>query len=109
MKLYYVYIALCTDGSYYIGVTNNVENRIAQHNEGSDSEAYTFSRRPVKLVYTELFTEILQAIAREKQIKRWSRAKKQALINEKWDSLNGLSACKNETSHKNLDLEDKTG
>ncbi len=108
MKLYYVYIVLCTDGSYYVGITNNVGNRVAQHNESSDSEAYTYSRRPVKLVYTEMFTEVLQAIAREKQIKRWSRAKKQALINESWDSLNGLAECKNETSYKKYQPNDES-
>jgi putative endonuclease len=101
VKYYYVYIVLCTDGSYYVGLTNNVDNRINQHNEGSDPEAYTYTRRPVKLMYTEIFTEVLLAIAREKQIKRWSRVKKQALINESWDKLNGLAECKNETSHKN--------
>ncbi len=105
MKFYYVYIVLCTDGSYYTGITNNVDQRLGQHNEGNDTESFTFSRRPVKLVYTELFTEILLAIAREKQIKRWSRVKKQALINENWDSLNGLAACKNESSHANYNID----
>jgi putative endonuclease len=109
MKLYYVYIVLCADGSYYVGITNNVENRVAQHNESNDSEAYTYSRRPVKLAYTEMFTEVLQAIAREKQIKRWSRVKKQALINENWDSLNKLAECKNETSHKSFKSNDEKG
>ncbi|CAN5186456.1 hypothetical protein BH09BAC1_BH09BAC1_04830 [soil metagenome] len=109
MKFYYVYIALCADGSYYVGLTNNVDHRIGQHNEGSDTESYTYSRRPVKLVYNELFTEVLLAIAREKQIKRWSRIKKQVLIDESWDKLNGLAACKNDTSHKNFNPTDGKG
>ncbi len=101
MKLYYVYIVRCSDGSFYVGVTNNVELRGNQHNEGADHQAYTFSRRPVELVYSEVFKEIVQAIAWEKQVKRWSRAKKQALIEGKWDVLHLLAECKNLTSHKN--------
>jgi len=56
-----------------------------------------------------MFTEVLQAIAREKQIKRWSRVKKQALINKNWDSLNGLAECTNETSHKIYKPDDEKG
>ena len=105
MKFYYVYIVRCSDGSYYIGVTNNVESRINQHNEGYDHRAYTYSRRPVELLYSEMFTEILQAIAREKQLKKWSKAKKEALITDNWSGLSGLAECKNGTSHANFSPE----
>ena len=91
MKFYYVYIVRCSDDSYYIGVTNNVEARVNQHQEGYDHRAYTYSRRPVELAYTEMFTEILQAIAREKQLKKWSKAKKEALIKGDYDSLPNLA------------------
>ncbi len=101
MKLYYVYILKCSDNSYYIGITNNVDQRVAQHNEGYDHQSYTYTRRPVELVYSEMFTEVLQAIAREKQIKKWSRIKKEALIKERWEQLNGLAACNNESTHQN--------
>jgi putative endonuclease len=55
MKAYYVYILLCRDGSYYTGVTNNLEVRFVQHQEGHDPKAYTYKRRPLKLVFNEIF------------------------------------------------------
>ena len=58
----YVYIALCKDNSYYVGVTNNVEKRISQHNSGEDSSTYTFYRRPIKLVWQNKFSNNLEAI-----------------------------------------------
>ncbi|HOP44910.1 MAG TPA: GIY-YIG nuclease family protein [Flavobacteriales bacterium] len=85
--MYYVYILHCADGSYYTGVTNDVELRVAQHQAGEDPKAYTYKRRPLRLAYTEYHTDILQAIAREKQIKRWSKAKKEALIAGKESEL----------------------
>jgi putative endonuclease len=105
MKLYYVYILRCSDGSFYIGITNNVENRLGQHNAGYDHQAYTYTRRPVELVYSEVFKEVIQAIAWEKQIKKWSRAKKEALIDGKWTDLHLLAECKNLSSHSNFNPE----
>jgi putative endonuclease len=76
----HLYIVLCADGSYYIGTTRtSLEIRIAQHNAGT-FPGYTFSRRPVELVYAQWFERITEAIESERQLKRWSRAKKQALI-----------------------------
>jgi len=80
MREFYVYILHCADQSYYTGVTNNFELRIEQHQMGYNPDSYTFERRPVKLVHVEVFGSILDAIHREKQLKRWSRRKKQALI-----------------------------
>ena len=80
MKNYYVYILKCADGSYYTGVTNDLNVRLAQHIEGSDTKSYTFRRRPIELVWFELHQQVKIAIAREKQIKKWSRRKKEALI-----------------------------
>lgn len=91
MKFYYVYILECNDESYYTGVTNNLEERIAQHESGYVITCYTFKRRPLKLVYSVQMDDINQAIALEKQIKGWSRKKKQAFINEEWDKLKTLS------------------
>jgi len=65
MNNYYIYILLCSDNSYYIGVINNIQNRILQHESGSDSLSYTFNKRPIKLVFTETFNDIKQAIERE--------------------------------------------
>lgn len=57
MRLFYVYILKCSDGSYYTGFTNNIEERVMQHNMGLSLSAYTFSRRPVELVWIETFTD----------------------------------------------------
>ncbi len=89
--LLYVYILECSDSSYYTGVTNNLDRRIAEHNEGTNPKAYTYRRRPVKLVYSSGFTDPYQAFEFEKQIKGWSRNKKKALIDENWDLLVKLS------------------
>lgn len=78
-KEYWVYILRCADGSYYTGVTNDVINRVWQHQLGMIKNCYTYTRRPVKFVYTEWTNDIGAAIYREKQIKRWSRKKKDAL------------------------------
>ncbi|HEY0978987.1 MAG TPA: GIY-YIG nuclease family protein [Flavobacteriales bacterium] len=77
---YFVYILRCADGLYYTGVTNDVDTRVTQHQEGTDPNSWTFKRRPVELVLVEWFQDIRQAIDREKQLKGWSRKKKEALI-----------------------------
>lgn len=87
MKFYYVYILKCSDGSYYTGVTNDLEKRLGEHNSNFSVTSYTYKRRPVKLVYSQQFNDINQAIELEKQIKGWSRRKKEALINGDWDKL----------------------
>ncbi|MFZ5881377.1 MAG: GIY-YIG nuclease family protein [Chloroflexota bacterium] len=78
---YRVYILECSDGTYYTGSAVDVEQRLWQHQQGVSRTAYTYTRRPVKLVWcseeVERFSEALQY---ERQIKGWSRAKKQALI-----------------------------
>jgi len=91
VKTYFVYILLCSDGSYYTGVTNNIEQRFSQHEEGINPTCYTFKRRPLKIVFCEMFTDINQAIAFEKQVKGWRRAKKEAIINNNWHLLPDLS------------------
>lgn len=88
---YYVYIVECSDGSYYTGVTNDLELRLIQHNSGENFKSYTFSRKPVVLKYYEHYNNISNAIAREKQIKGWTRKKKEALFREDWDVLKVLS------------------
>ena len=91
MKLYYVYILKCSDNSYYTGITNNIERRLQEHNSDKNLFAYTFSRRPTELVWVEKFTTPNEAIAKEKQLKGWSRKKKEALINSNWKDLVQLS------------------
>lgn len=87
MREYYVYMLRCYDGSYYVGVTNNIELRLGQHQEGRDPKCYTFRRRPVELVYNAQFQDVRDAIAWEKHIKRWSRKKKEALIRGEYEKL----------------------
>ena|SRR3989344_2077709 len=91
MKQYYVYILCCRDGSYYTGITNDVENRVIHHQRGDDPKSYTYMRRPVKLVFVEEFREVNDAIAAEKQIKGWSRKKKEALMKNNIPLLEQLS------------------
>jgi putative endonuclease len=95
-----VYILKCADGSYYTGVTNNIERRIAEHNIGIDNTCYTFSRRPLELVYHETFQTPSDAIFWEKRIKKWTRRKKEALINSDWEKLHEFAKCNNATSHE---------
>jgi len=98
MKQYFVYILLCNDGSYYTGVTNNIERRLYEHENGLNPESYTYTRRPVTLVFQEMFTEITQAMAFEKQVKGWNRKKKEAIIRGDWNLLPELSLRKDKSS-----------
>lgn len=95
---YFVYILECADQSYYTGVTNNLETRLLQHNSGENKTAYTCSRRPVKLRYYIRFEFIDHAIEFEKQVKGWSRKKKEALFREDWDEIIRLSNFKKGSS-----------
>ena len=91
MQISYVYILKCSDNTYYTGVTSNLTQRIKEHTSGKHINSYTYSRRPLKLVYYTEFTDINLAILKEKQIKKWSRAKKEALINNETENLPNLS------------------
>jgi putative endonuclease len=100
MKFYFVYILLCKDNSLYVGITSDMERRVLEHNDGKYPDAYTHSRRPVILLFYQDFTEPNQAIGYEKKIKKWSRAKKQALIDSNFDKMQELSECRNATHYK---------
>ena len=91
---YYVYMLECADGSYYIGMTNDPERRLAEHEEGGDPTAYTYLRRPVCMVWYDAFQSPTAAIEVEKQIKGWNRKKKQALVDGRFDLLPELSKSK---------------
>ena len=91
MKRYSTYILHCADDSYYTGMTNDLERRITEHDEGINEGSYTADRRPVKLVWWENFKYVDLAIAREKQIKGWSRKKKEALIEGRRQDLPPLA------------------
>jgi putative endonuclease len=86
-----VYMLRCADGSYYVGSTKQtVEARVWEHNN-LIIDSYTARRRPVFLVFTETYERITDAIARERQIKGWSRRKKEALIALDYEGLPPLS------------------
>ncbi|MGL5165992.1 MAG: GIY-YIG nuclease family protein [Afipia sp.] len=89
----FVYILLCADKSFYVGSAtgNDLSVRINQHNQGY-FRGYTHSRRPVELVWSQHFDRITDAIAAERQIKGWSRAKKQALIRSDWETVQNLTS-----------------
>jgi len=78
-----VYILECCDGSYYVGCTANLDQRLKYHDRGKASK-WTAERAPVKLVYNEEHENLINARRREKQIKSWSRIKKERLISSEW-------------------------
>ena len=90
-KYIYLYILLCSDKTYYTGVTNNLERRITEHQNGISEQSYTYSRRPVELLYQEMFTDFNLAFDWETKIKKWSKAKKEALIRGDFDLLKTIS------------------
>ncbi|MBI5541037.1 MAG: GIY-YIG nuclease family protein [Bacteroidia bacterium] len=92
MNLLSVYILKCNDNSYYTGVTNDIERRLFEHENGINTSCYTFSRRPLKLVWLSESMDATQAIELEKQIKGWRKSKKEALITGNWDELIKLAA-----------------
>ena len=93
---FYAYILKCSDGSYYNGSTPNMELRLAEHVNGVEPSAYTFSRRPVELVWCQEFATHDDAFRAEHQIKGWSRAKKEALIRNDWQGIHQIVVDENE-------------
>lgn len=76
---WYCYMLRCSDGTFYVGITNDLEERLREHNRGKDS-AYTAKRRPVRLVWSEPHPTKEAARRREIEIKGWSRRKKAGLL-----------------------------
>jgi len=89
----WVYILRCSDDSLYVGHTLDVGSREDFHNEGRGG-LYTARRRPVRVVYSEHHDALKDALARERQLKGWTAAKKEALIAGNQDSLKRLSRCR---------------
>ena len=87
--MHYFYIVRCADGSLYIGETAAIDERIQQHNWGRGPN-FTRARRPVVLVYSEAHDSRVAARKRERQLKRWTRAKKEALIEGDLSALKRL-------------------
>jgi len=87
---FYVYMLRCADASYYVGHTDKLERRVSAHERG-EIPGYTHTRRPIRLVFADEFPTREEALARERQIKGWSRAKKDALIRGNWGRLQRLT------------------
>ncbi len=97
-KRFWVYILECSDRSYYTGMTSNVEKRLTEH-QYHRYDGYTSRRLPVKLVFAEEFQDVQLAQQFERQIKGWTRRKKEALIQGNFEVLHDLARCTNSTSH----------
>ncbi|KTD22794.1 endonuclease [Legionella lansingensis] len=89
--MFFVYILQCRDKSYYTGHTDNLENRLYQHQNKLLPNCYTSTRLPVNLMYSQAFPSREEALAAEQQIKGWTRRKKEALIHQNWQSLSNYA------------------
>jgi len=89
-KTFWVYILKCSDNSFYTGSTSNLEKRLSEHQLGN-IKGYTHTRRPVELVFSDMFSDYYEAFSAEQQIKGWNRSKKQALIEGDFELLVRLS------------------
>ena len=98
---FWVYILRCADGSYYTGHTDDLEKRVAQHQAGA-LPGYTHDRRPVELMFSKTFTDRIDALERERQIKDWSRKKKEALFRNDFAAVKGASEASRQSSRLRL-------
>jgi len=92
---FWVYLLRCADGSYYTGHTDDLDKRIGEHKTGVCG-GYTATRLPVELVYSQPCATRIEALSSERQIKGWSRAKKEALIRGDWAGLSRLAKSKSD-------------
>src|SRR4051794_22002500 len=102
----WVYILECSDGTYYVGSTTDLDARLFQHQSG-EGAAYTRRRLPVSLVWASAFDSVVDAFAFEKQVQNWSRAKRQALIDGRFGDLSGLA--RGRTGYMSRDMGDGGG
>jgi putative endonuclease len=87
---FWVYILKCADGSYYTGHIDNLEKRIGEHRSGAFG-GYTSTRLPVELVFSQDFSSREEALTSERQIKGWSRKKKEAMMRGDWNEVSRLA------------------
>ena len=87
---FWTYMLHCNAGRLYVGHTDNLENRIAQHDSGALA-GFTRAFAPVRLIWSQEFATRVEALAAERQIKGWSRAKKLALVGDDWDKISRLA------------------
>jgi putative endonuclease len=100
---YFVYILKCADGSYYTGSTSDIHRRISEHENGVDRKFYTHSRRPIEFIWQGEFSTKEEAFAFERQVKGWSRKKKEALIENNWIAIHEIV----KTERKERELKKK--
>jgi predicted GIY-YIG superfamily endonuclease len=87
---FWVYILRCSDDSYYTGHTDDLDRRVGAH-EAGEIPGYTFTRRPVTLIFSQQSPSRLEALTAERQIKGWSRAKKEAMTRGDWTEVSALA------------------
>jgi predicted GIY-YIG superfamily endonuclease len=90
MPPFHAYLLRCSDGTFYAGSCQPLADRVATHNRG-EGAAWTANRRPIELAYSESFPTRAEAVARERQLKRWSHAKKAALVAGDRERLRALA------------------
>lgn len=100
----HVYILKCSDGSYYTGITHDLRLRLAEHEAGEGCD-WTLRRRPVALAWSESFPDREAAAAVERQVKGWTRAKKEALIDGRYDGLHELARRRSGSSNRPHDAD----
>jgi len=88
---FYVYILKCKNGEYYVGHTDNIEQRLSEHHLGAINNCYTKSRRPLELMFLQVFATRDEAFHAERQLKGWSRKKKEAFIEDNWAEIKRLN------------------
>jgi putative endonuclease len=101
----WVYILECSDGSFYVGSTVDLEGRVSQHQSG-DGATYTRRRRPVRLAWAADFARVDEAFAFEKRVQGWGRAKRIALIEGRWSDLPALARGRNRPPVDRTGLDD---
>jgi putative endonuclease len=82
--MFWVYMLKCVDDRYYIGHTDDLENRIMQHHHKTYPKCFTATRLPVQLIFSQEFSTREEALGSERQLKGWSRKKKEAFIEGNW-------------------------
>ncbi|MDE2053682.1 MAG: GIY-YIG nuclease family protein [Xanthomonadaceae bacterium] len=90
-----LYVLECSDGTFYIGQTDDLDERMRQHDAGK-AHSYTASRRPLKLLHVEEFETRYEALTMERKLKGWSRAKKLAYMSGDWKTVSSLAKRKHE-------------
>jgi predicted GIY-YIG superfamily endonuclease len=103
-ETYYVYIFKCSNKAYYVGLTNNLLLRFQEHLDGIYTNCHTYDKRPLTLLYYETIPFQKEATEREKQLKSWSRKKKEALVARDYHKLQLLAECQNLSHNKYKDI-----